>query len=109
MTNDATRATAEAMPTINRRRFLLHTATTGAALAVAVPATAAEPELSPREQAIWHMRELGRLVREGGGQDVVVQAIGKYTCNEDCRLIGIHFSGRLTCDDNMFAPKGDAS
>ncbi|MHA6643425.1 hypothetical protein [Mesorhizobium sp. A623] len=96
-------------PEINRRCFLLHTATAGAALAVAVPAVAAESEMTTRERVIWHMRELERLIREDGGTRAVVQASGIYTSNEDCRFIGIHLSGRLTCDDNMFAPKGGAS
>ena len=109
MTNDATRATAEAMPEINRRRFLLNTATAGASLAVAAPAVAAEPEMTPREQAIWHLRELERLAREDGGSTVVVQLLSTYTCNEDVRMIGIHPSGRLTWDDNMFVPKGGAA
>ncbi|MHA6686893.1 twin-arginine translocation signal domain-containing protein [Mesorhizobium sp. A556] len=110
--NDATRATAEAMPEINRRRFLLNTATAGAALAVAVPAVPAvadEPEMTSREQAIWHLRELERLVREDGGWDTAIMAIAKYANHQDCRMIGIRPSGCLTRDDNMFALEGDAA
>lgn len=45
MTNDATRATATALPEINRRRFLLNTTLAGAAVAVAAPvAAAADPD-----------------------------------------------------------------
>jgi hypothetical protein len=65
--------------------------------------------MTPREQAIWHMRELERLIRADGGSRVVVQASGIYTSIEDCRFIGIHLSGRLTCDDNLFVPKGGAA
>jgi hypothetical protein len=89
---------------MDRRTFLRTAPVVG--LAIATPAIAAEPERTPRERAIWHLREVERLVREDGGQKVVVQAIGTYTSNEDCRFIGIHHSGRLTCDDNMFAEVG---
>lgn len=41
MTTDATRANAEALPEINRRRFLLNTTMAGAAAAVAAPVAAA--------------------------------------------------------------------
>lgn len=105
MTSDATRANAKALPEINRRRFLLNTTMAGAAVAVAAPAAAAEPEMTLRELAIWHVRELERLVREDGGWDIAVMAIAKYANHQDCRMISVRPSGRLTCDDNMFAGK----
>ena len=92
---------------ITRRLFLRNTAAAGAVAAtVTAPVAAAEPEMTIRERAIWHMREIERLVREDGGETVVVQAIGTYTSNDDCRMIAIRPSGRLCCDDNMFARKG---
>lgn len=106
MPNDATRATAEALPEISRRRFLLNTSMAGAAVAVAAtPVAAAEPELTPHERAIWHLRELERLANEDGASNVVVQVIGSYSGNEDCRSLGIHYSGRLIDTQGMFAGK----
>jgi hypothetical protein len=52
MPNNAVRAGGEAMPEINRRRFLLCTTMTGAAVVVAAPAAATE---TPNERAarLW--------------------------------------------------------
>lgn len=105
MTTDATRASTEALPEISRRRFLLNTTMAGAAVAVAAPVVAAEPEKTPRERAIWHLRELERLVREDGGWDIAVMAIAKYASHQDCRMISVRPTGHLTCDDDMFAGK----
>ncbi len=68
----------------------------------------AVPEKTPREQAIWHLRELERLAQEDGGWDATVIVIAKYSSNQDCRMISIRPDGQLRCDDNMFAPKGGA-
>jgi hypothetical protein len=106
MPNNPVRASGEAMPAINRRNFLRKSVLASAVVAVAAPVVAAEPEMTSREQAIWHLRELERLVREDGGWDAAIMAIAKYTNHEDCRMISVRPSGRLTCDDNMFAPKG---
>lgn len=93
--------------TVSRRLFLRHAAAAGAiAATTSAPAAKAEPQMTPREQAIWHLRELERLVREDGGWDAAIMAIAKYTGHEDCRMISVRPSGRLTCDDNMFAPRG---
>ena len=109
MTNDATRATATVLPEISRRRFLLNTTMAGAAVAVAAPVAAAEPEMTVRDRAIWHMRELESLVRDDGGWDIAVMVIAKYASHQDCRMISVRPSGLLTCDDNMFAVKGGAA
>ena len=58
-TNAATRATAEAVPEINRRRFLTGTAIAGASVAVAVPAVAAELH-DPLLEAIEAFRDGNR-------------------------------------------------
>lgn len=92
---------------ITRRLFLGRAAVIGTAV-TAVPVAASEPETTPHELAIWHVRELERLVREDGGWDIAVMAIAKYANHQDCRMISVRPSGRLTCDDNMFAPKGGA-
>ncbi|KQZ87356.1 hypothetical protein ASD64_19975 [Mesorhizobium sp. Root157] len=108
MTNDATRATATALPEINRRRFLITTATAGAAVAVAAPVVAAEPEMTALEKAEWHIRELRRLVSEDGGKRATVMAVADYgdgIGHNGCRAIGITGDGRLKNDDGMFARK----
>lgn len=159
-TNDATRATAEAMPEISRRRFLLNATMAGAAVAVAAPVAAAEPEvhplarlhelheeasalmavqnehfggewelriraphdrcpviyksldaereMTPREQAIWHMRELERLMRLDGAEKIHVAVIATYGPG-DLRGLAIQDSGKLHDPDNMFARKGGAA
>ncbi|MGP2493527.1 twin-arginine translocation signal domain-containing protein [Mesorhizobium sp. PUT5] len=86
---------------ITRRIFLRHTAAAGAAVAVTAPAVAAEPEMSPRDQAIWHLRELERLLREDGGTAVTVMAVATY--GNDAKLIGIQHTRRLIDRDGMFA------
>lgn len=78
MTNDATRATAETLPEINRRRFLLNTASVASAVAIVTPVNADEPEMTPYEQAIWHIRELERLIAEDGGSHPIILVQGKY-------------------------------
>lgn len=102
---DATRATAETVPEISRRRFLLNTTIAGAAVAIAVPVATAEPAMTPRERAIWHMRELERLVKEDGGNSIVVQALAAYGNRENYKLLGIIYTGRLVDYDGMFAGK----
>ncbi|MGB3897012.1 MAG: hypothetical protein WA973_00480 [Mesorhizobium sp.] len=116
-------------PEISRRRFLLNTSMAGAAVAVAAaPVAAAEPKPkgspyeplvfaedrvnmwehpvpSRWERAVWHLRELERLANEDGASNVVVQVIGSYSGNRDCRSLGIHYSGRLIDTQGMFAGK----
>lgn len=92
MTNDATRASATALPEISRRHFLTKAATAGAAVAVAAPVVASEPEIPlltrlhehyeeasrPRELAIWHMRELERLAHNDGADEAMVTVVGRF-------------------------------
>lgn len=91
---------------ITRRLFMSKTAVAGV-MAVSVPVAAAEPEMTAREKAIWHLRELERLVFEDGATLVSVMAIGThYSASSNAKMIGIHHSRRLTCDEGMFAAKG---
>lgn len=129
---DATRATAQAMPEINRRRFLTGAAMAGAVVAVAAPVAAAEPvrpvleplvyaddyvsmmdrarpKPSRRERAIWHMRELERLLFADGADTASVLVIGTYKAPDACKLLGIYPGGRLRDGDGLFAPKGGAA
>lgn len=103
-----------AAPEINRRRFLLNTATAGAALALAAPAVAAEQEMTVREQAIWHMRELERLAKSTGAETVSVMVVGHSYGGkagyEHCKSIQIMAGDRGLIDlDHMFDQKGVAA
>lgn len=101
-TTEAAPVTGTPLPKIGRRAEMARQAQLSAFIDKVM-----EPQLlmTPREQAIWHLRELEQLLRDDGGKEITVTAIGTYSSNEDCRLIGIHYSGRLTCDDNMFVGK----
>lgn len=58
MTRNRTRASAEGLPEINRRRFLFNTASAGAMMASAtVPAMAVQP-VDPKERIAAAVREL---------------------------------------------------
>lgn len=116
MTTNTSSTKAEGLPEINRRRFLMQTATAGAAIAVTTPAaTAAAPEMTPREQAIWHMRELERLALEDGAGAVAVTVVGRPAawhgrgCYSELKMIMINHHGVLRDDCRMFALKGGAS
>lgn len=75
-TNDATRASARAMPDFNRRRFL--TGAAGAATVAAVGAAAVtEPEMTPVEKLRWHVREIAELLREDGAGEPLVILCGR--------------------------------
>lgn len=68
---------------------------------------AAEPQRSPHEQAIWHIRELERLIAEDGGIATYVAVMGHYRKSKrghaiQCRAIMSH-DGRLNDVDGMFA------
>ncbi len=89
---------------ITRRLFLRNTAVAGAVGAtVAAPALAqgSEPR-TPRDQAIWHMREIERLMFEHGADTVHLCAIGTYGHHDNCRLIGIHHDGFVMDRDGVF-------
>lgn len=109
MTTNTSSAKAEGLPEINRRRFLRDVAIAGAVATVATEAAASQPEMTPREQAIWHMRELERLAVEDGGNSTVVQVIASYGGQQDRKLLGIHYSGRLVDFGGMFAAEGGAA
>ena len=95
---------------ITRRLFLRNTAAAGAVAAtVAAPAVAAEPEMTIRERALWHMRELERLLFEDGADKAYVTVVGMYTSPDDCKLLGIYPGGRLGDRDGLFAQKGGAA
>jgi hypothetical protein len=94
---------------VSRRLFLRHTATVGAVAATAsVPEAQAEPVRTPREQAIWHLRQLEQLTRETGAKKVHAVVLGDYG-RGDCRALAIQDSGKLVDREDMFTPKGGAA
>jgi hypothetical protein len=109
MPNSTVGANGEAMPKINRRRFLLNTTMAGAAVAVAAPAAAAEPEMTTHEKAVWHIRELERLVRECGMEKVTVMVIGVpfgSASFRDFKVISLNYEGTIRADDGLFVVEG---
>lgn len=95
---------------ITRRLFLRNTAAAGAVgTSIAAPAVAAKPEMSDRDKAIWHMREIERLILGSGADAVHIAAIGTYGHHSNVRLIGIHYEGHVMDRDGVFAPKGDVA
>ncbi len=69
----------------------------------------AQPTVSPREKAIWHMRELERLAFEDGAGSVAVFLVGlprRGGSYETTKMLAIHHSGRLDDADGMFAGIG---
>lgn len=97
------------MERITRHLFLRDTAAVGAAVAIAAPAAAAEPEMTPREKVIWHMRELERLAKEDGAREATVWVVGRfYEPNFHCKTLAIDKSGDLLDfgTAGFFMPKG---
>lgn len=89
---------------ISRRLFLRNTAAASAiGTAITTPAAAAEDSLSPRDQAIWHMRELERLAKEAGATSasVILAGRGRVGTKEHPLLL-INHSGELDDSDCMF-------
>jgi hypothetical protein len=102
------------MDKITRRLFLRNSAMVGTAAAVASPAVAAESEITPREQAIWHMLELVRLAKATGAEKVSVAICGHQYGGkpgyENCKMISIRADGGELLDfDRMFGGEGGAS
>ncbi len=89
---------------ITRRIFLRNTAAAGAVgTTIAAPAAVEASQVrTPREQAIWHMREIERLMKEHGADDVHLTAVGTYGHHDNVRLIGIHHKGWLMDRDGVF-------
>ncbi|MBN9066719.1 MAG: hypothetical protein J0H60_09700 [Rhizobiales bacterium] len=110
---DTARASGEAMPKINRRSFLRTSIAASTVVAVAAPVAAAEPVMTTRELAIWHMRELERLAIEDGARSAMVTLVGRfYDPDFDCRTFMIDIRGEFIDFDAiegrpaLFAPKG---
>lgn len=91
---------------ISRRLFLRNTAASSAVGAVATQAVAADVSLSPRDQALWHMRELERLAKEAGASSAAIIVAGRGQFNggnpNEHRLMMINHSGEIDEKDSMF-------
>lgn len=112
-------AAGGAMPAaheLNRRRLLLGlaAASTAAATVVApVAVQAALPEMTVRERAIWHLKELERLILADGASEVTVIACGHDYVGIDgvtgCKSISLHPGKRVVGKGGIFAAKGGAA
>lgn len=88
---------------ITRRLFLRNSAAAGAVAAtVAAPAVAvAATPMTPREQAIWHIRELKRLVLEDGAIEPVIIVSGSYGPG-DHGMMSINIGGNFVDHGDLF-------
>lgn len=101
---------------VTRRLFLRHTAAaTAVAATVAIPVAveaAAEPEMTIRERAIWHMRELERLAMEDGASGAMVVLTGRPANYGSCgtypgfKTLMIDHRGVLLDCGGMFGGSG---
>jgi hypothetical protein len=111
-------AAAEGLPEINRRRLLggivaasAASAVTGATAALAAT-TASAVAMTPRERAIWHMRELERLAKEDGAREAMVVVVGRfYRPDFHVKTLMIEKSAKLEDfgDRDFFASEGGAA
>lgn len=95
------------MTIINRRAAL------GGVAAVSFGASAsmAQPAMSPREAALWHMRELERLVIADGAVTTGIIVCGHYRngAKQEGTKVLIVRNGVVTyADDDMLAHGGEA-
>ncbi len=99
---------------ITRRLFILNAAAVGAAGATITAATAeAAPERTPYEQAVWHIRELERLIAEDGGINPIILVQGTYG-PRDFRALCLNSYGEMRFDGDIFRrdtaqARGDAA
>jgi hypothetical protein len=82
---------------LSRRLFL------AAPAAVALPAVAkAEPPKSAHEQAVWHMQELARLVREDGGRSSSVMVVKRNAPGELSEMMILKHDGTFDRQNDLF-------
>jgi hypothetical protein len=91
------------------RRLFLRNAAAGAAVAVtvaapvAVEAAAPEPQKSAHEQAMWHMQELARLVREDGGRSSSVMLVKRNAPGELSQMMILKHDGTFDRQNDLFS------
>lgn len=87
---------------ITRRLFIRNAAAVGAVGATVTAATAeAAPERTPYEQAIWHIRELERLIAEDGGSHPIILVQGKYGPS-DYGALCLNYHGVMKMEGDIF-------
>lgn len=87
---------------ITRRLFIRNAAAVGAVGATVTAATAEEaPERTQYEQAIWHIRELERLIAEDGGINPIILVQGTYG-PKDFRCLCLNSYGQMKLDGDLF-------
>ena len=89
---------------ITRRLFLSQSAAAAAVGDVVAAPAAAEPELMPREWALWHMRELEQLAKADGAGEVCIILSGRpseggYT---EMKMLILKHDGSLIDEEGMF-------
>lgn len=90
---------------ITRRLFLRNTAAAGAAGVTVAPVGAA-PLRTPREQAIWHMQQLERLVIESGAHGTMIAITGFRVHGSSSRSIIFQTGDDLWDEQGLFAAQG---
>lgn len=87
---------------ITRRLFIRNAAAVCAVGATVTAATVeAAPERTPHEQAIWHIRELERLIAEDGGSKPIIFVQGKYGPS-DYRALCLTDEGGMKGEGDIF-------
>ena len=90
---------------LTRRLFLGSTVALGAGSARAATVTQPAP-LSPRETALWHMRELERSVREDGASSVMISIAGFRYAGAGTRTVIYQSNQELWDEQGMFTKGG---
>lgn len=87
---------------VTRRLFIRNAAAAGAVGATVAAATVeAAPVLTRHEQAIWHIRELERLIREDGGSLPLIFVQGRYGPS-DLGALCLNLEGEMKDDGDIF-------
>lgn len=84
---------------LSRRLFISGTA--ASALGGSVDPAKAAPLLSPREQALWHMRELERLTLESGAGEACIVVMGSKGAFSKCKALSLTLCGQII-DQGLF-------
>lgn len=110
MPNMLVQAAAEGLPKLTRRLFLRNTAAVAGVATIATVAVADEgplPTRTAKEEAIWHLRELKRLMKEDGAKRYCVMVVGNdYSDRRGVRCIQICEDEFRDDDRGMFGTKG---
>lgn len=109
MPNTLVQAAAEGLPKITRRLFLRSTAVVAGVgtIATVAEAEATAPARTAKEEAIWLLRKLERLLKEDGATRYVVMVVGNdYPDGSGPKCIQICDDAFRDDDRGMFVTKG---